>query len=144
MTATVPLLEAIYARLANDATLKSLLEAARGATLNYPLPIFAMQAPPNEPLPVITFNEASNVAFDTSDSLGGDHTIDVHCYSGAASPKQALDILARVSALLSDADATMTVTGWTLVHCRRVSTRCDVDPDGTYHGVASFRALTSQ
>lgn len=144
MTATVPLLTAIYARLANDATLKGLLEAARGGSLSYPLPIYAHQAPPDEPLPTMTINEAVNAAWDTSDSLGGEHTIDVHCWSGAASPKEALDILARVAALLSDCDADMTVTGWTLVHCRRVQTRCDVDPDGTYHGVATFRALTSQ
>lgn len=143
MTATVPLLTAIWSRLANDATLKTLLEDARGASLTYPLPIYPHQAPPDEALPVMTINEVVNAAWDTSDSLGGEHTIDVHCWSSSSSPKQAMDILARVSALLSDCDADMTVTGWTLVHCRRVQSRCDVDPDGSYHGVATFRALTS-
>jgi hypothetical protein len=142
MSVSVALLTAIYDRLKADATLETLLEAARGTTLSAPLPIYLLQAPPNERLPVITFNEVVRAAFDTSDSIGGEHTIDVHCYSGAASPKEAYDILARVEALLTD--PSMTVTGYSLVHCRLASLRCDVDPDGSYHGVATFRVLTSQ
>lgn len=142
MSSSIVLLTAIYDRLKADATLKTLIEAARGATLNTPLPIYLLQAPPDEPLPVITFNEVSRVAFDTSDSVGGEHTIDVHCYSGAASPKEAYDILARVEALLLD--PAITLSGFSLVHCRLSSLRCDVDQDGSYHGVATFRALTSQ
>lgn len=141
MSKSTAVLTAFYGAMKNASTLRTQLEAGRGGSLGNPLPVYLLQAPPDEPLPCVTFNEVSRTPLDTSDSLGGDHLIDVHVYSRAGSPKEAYDILGAIEDIFSD--PSITVTGYTLLHCRPASIRCDVDQDGTYHGVASFRVLTS-
>ncbi|MGL5116514.1 MAG: DUF3168 domain-containing protein [Beijerinckiaceae bacterium] len=140
MSFSTSVLTGVYAALSSDATLQGLLaNPARSAT---PAPVYPVQAAPDVALPYVTFNEVAGVAFDTSDSFGREHTIDIHAWSGAASPKEAYDILGRVETVLQD--AALSVTQGDLILIRLASVRCDVDGDGTYHGVATFRALVSE
>lgn len=141
MSFSTSLLTALFDLLKADSTLAGLL-VAPGRPVSSAPPIYPVQAPPNAPTPFVTFNEVAGVAFDTSDSFGREHTIDVHAWSNGASPLEAYTILGQVETLLQD--AALAVTEGSLVLIRLASVRCDVDGDGSYHGVATFRALVSQ
>ena len=141
MSFSTSILTGVFTALKASAPLAALLTAP-GRPVSSAPPIYPVQAPPDSPLPHVTFNEAGAVAFDTSDSFGREVTLDVHAWSSSSSPLEAYQILAEVEAALQDANLTMT-TG-DLVLIRLASVRCDVDADGTFHGVATFRALISQ
>lgn len=133
---------ALVTLLANDATLQTLISSGRTEqglpAVSAPLPVYPGKAPPNEPTPFLVYNSVGEPAFDTSDSLGVEPTFDVHVY--ASSQLLARQILERVTALLSD--ASLSLSGPSLVFCRRTNSRCD--PEGEdFHGVATFRAIIS-
>lgn len=141
MSFSTSILTAVFNALKADAALAALL-VAPGRPVSSAPPIYPMQAPPDTATPFVTFNEVAATAFDTSDSFGREHTIDVHAWSSSASPLETYAILERVEAVLQD--AALTVTTGDLLLIRLASVRCDVEGDGTFHGVATFRALVSQ
>lgn len=133
------LLAAVFAAMDGDAALKTLLEAGRGAPLSAPLPIYPTKAPPDEPLPYITFNTVAEPSWDTSDSIGADVRFDIHGY--AATEAEARALVERAAVLFTD--PSLSLAGLTLIHCRRVDGRCDPDGEG-FHGVATIRTIISQ
>lgn len=60
------------------------LTAAHG-TLPSPKPIWADAAPADSAQPLITFNDASDVSWDTSDTQGAELLVDVHVWTSKPS-----------------------------------------------------------
>jgi hypothetical protein len=123
------------AALAADTALVALLKPAITPR------VYPIAAPPDEPTPYIVLTQ-TEAAFDTSDSFGREHTVDVHAFSEDESPLEALQIAERIEAALQD--ASLTLSKGALVLIRLTASRCDADPDGGFHAVVTFRALISE
>lgn len=115
-----------------------LLTAGHGGTLPTPKPIWADAAPPNSAQPLITFNEASDLSWDTSDTQGAEALVDVHVWTDKPSRAQAVDLMARIEDLCFD--PAWTVSGFTLVYCRPERSRCEADGEG-FHGMVTLKVI---
>lgn len=124
--------------LEGNATITSLLTAGHGGTLPSPSPIWADNAPPNSPNPLITFNEASDDSWDTSDTQGAELLVDVHVWTDQPSRSQATDLLEAIEQLCFD--PAWTISGFTLVYCRPLRSRCEADGEG-FHGTVTLRVI---
>lgn len=114
-----------------------LLTASHGVLPN-PKPIWADSAPPNAAQPYVTFNEASDNSWDTSDTQGGELLVDVHVWSEKPSRQEAVDLMNRIEDLCFD--PAWTVSGFTLVYCRPARARCEADGEG-FHGVVTLSVI---
>ena len=124
--------------LEGDAPITALLTSQHGVTLPSPSPIWLDQAPPNSLYPLITFNEASDDSWDTSDTRGAELLIDVHVWTDAGPRANATDLLKAIETLCDD--PAWTITGYTLVYCRPLRAKCDADGEG-FHGVVTLRVI---
>jgi hypothetical protein len=144
VSAAAEFMKAIFARLNQDATLKTLLEAGRGSALTLPLPIFANMAPPSEVFPYLTFNQVAATEFDTSSTYGREVQIDVHVWSYKQSPAETYGLLSRVETLLRGAALTLPAPYHPVLVMLEQS-QVELDEDGrTFHGVATARALITE
>lgn len=115
-----------------------LLTTGHGGTLPNPKPIWLDAAPPNSAFPLVTFNEASDLSWDTSDTQGGEALVDVHVWSDKASRSEAAGLIARIETLCFD--PAWAVSGFTLVHCRPAMQRIEADGEG-FHGVVTLKVI---
>ncbi len=91
------------------------------------------------PFPYIVYGAASSVEAGASDFDAQAETVTLHGWSQYDGQKQAKQILAAIYAVLHD--ASLPITGGTLVNLRFADMQTLRDPDGeTYHGVIRFRA----
>lgn len=95
-------------------------------------------------LPYITLNEVSARAFDTQSSYGKSHLFDVHVW---ADQTHGLNRLYTIMMVVEDAMRNSITTlsdDHILVLIRLTDSQTLRDPDGTLHGVLSFRAITQE
>lgn len=126
-----PLLQAIHARLAADATLTALI--GTGGIHDRLLPRAAM--------PCLVIAELRTEDFSTATEQAEEHFLVLDAWSDAQGQKQAQEIAARVRALLHDAN--LTLAGARLVSLmhrttrtrRELKTRCHI-------ATMQFRAVT--
>lgn len=97
---------------------------------------------PDEPTyPYTNMGEWSEEPWDTDDSLGRETEFNVHSWSRYDGMKELKDMMDAIKAALHN--ATLTVTGQTMVMCYEVAMETMLDPDGrTRHGVQRFRITT--
>ena len=96
--------------------------------------------PQNETFPYLTIGPTTQLPWDTKDSDGMEHTIEVHCWSQYAGQSE----IKRMMAASMDAvdNKALIVTGHTLVLLQFTFGQTVSDPDGiTRHGIQRFRAL---
>ncbi|MBN4046380.1 DUF3168 domain-containing protein [bacterium AH-315-P15] len=124
--------QALYTAITGDAGLQALIGNP---------PRLYDDVPADGAFPFVTFGDGVSQDWSTKDSLGAIHTITLHAWSRYEGHKEAQQILEALEAALQD--ATLTITGHTLVNIRFVSSQIIHDPDGaTTHGVIRFRAVT--
>ena len=136
------LLTAIYDALKADATLRTLIETYRGGPAPNPLPIYESAAPPDEPFPYLTFNEAADTDWDVSEAYGRELLIDLHAWTLTGSSLQARRLLRRCELLLRDQALTMADAN--LVHLRAASIRTAVEDGTIRHGTLTLRAIVEE
>lgn len=126
--------KAIYATLANDATLSSLV---KGVYDYVPQPDDA--GDPAD-FPYVTIGEDTLNAWDTDTTTGSDASTTVHTWSRYKGKKEVKAIQGAIYAALNR--ATLPITGYSFVTCDLLTSDSIVDSDGiTQHGVQTFRIL---
>lgn len=106
---------AIYALLADDATLASLLATYAGL----PAVFTTDPAPGNAELPyIVTAGAVSDVPFDTKDKVGRQIMRDVRCYAAATGSTAVVEAMAeRVRELLHRQQVAVDGIGWLMSNC---------------------------
>jgi hypothetical protein len=128
--ADLALQKAIYARLAGDAELASLV----GARIHD-------NVPGDTGFPYVTLGESFIGAWNTGESTGAEHRLTLHAYSRAGGRSQAKTILGALNAALHD--AALTPEGHRLVNLRFLDAETRREADGaTWRGTIRFRAVT--
>lgn len=123
-----PLQQAVYELLSGDSTLLTLVEAV------YDRP------PEGSAYPYVTLGESKIVDWSTKTTVGTEQHLKLHIWSRNGGRKEIAIIMERIYVLLHQ--ASMSVTGHTLVLMRFVSSEIILENDGyTYQGAMVFRAL---
>ena len=95
-------------------------------------------------MPYITLNEVNAQAWDTQTRFGKEHLFDVHVW---ADQTHGFTKLYTAMMVVEDAlreGVTALSDNHNLVLIRLTDSRTLRDPDGTLHGVMSFRAITQE
>lgn len=130
-SAAIELQKAIFATLTADTDLTTQLGGAR---------IFD-HAPANVAFPYLTFGRTSVFDWSTSTDDGNEHIFTVHVWSKSKGKGEALEIAARVKAVLHDADLSLGV--YHLVSLRQELEEVRFNDDhAVYHGLLRYRATT--
>jgi len=130
--ASWPLQQAVFAALSADAGVK--------AVLGDPARIFD-KPPGDAQLPYLLIGDGTEEDWGTASDDGAEHALTLHAWSRAGGRKEARAILAAVYAVLHD--ASLTVSGHSLVNLRFVLSQILVESDGLiYHAIARYRAVT--
>ena len=96
--------------------------------------------PQDETFPYLTLGPTTQLPWDTKNSDGMEHTIEVHCWSQYAGQSEVKRMMA--AALDAIDGVALTVIGHTLVLLQFNFGQTLNDPDGiTHHGVQRYRAL---
>ncbi len=120
--------KAIYSRLTGDSTLNAIISGVYD------------RVPDNTAYPYVTIGNAQWRDWSTQSRQGSEIHLDVHAYSRKGGRKEALDIMARVYALLHD--GSLSVTGHHLVMMRCESAQVRQMEDGlSYAGEMNVRLL---
>ncbi len=91
--------------------------------------------------PFATFGDSDVRDWSTASDRGAEHTVSLHVWSRYEGHKEAQEILDAIEACLHD--ASLSLSGHTLVNIQFISNQIIRDPDGaTTHGVIRFRAVT--
>jgi len=126
--------QALYTALLGDAGLQALI--------GNPARVYD-DVPASASFPFVTFGDADAADWSASETLGGEHTVTLHAWSRYDGHLESPQILEALEALLQD--ATLTLSGHSLINLRFVSSGIVRDPDGaTTHGFIRFRAVTEQ
>jgi hypothetical protein len=92
-------------------------------------------------MPYVDIGEIDILDWGTKNTEGGDHNLTLHVWSNYGGKKECWSIIGQIITTLHE--ASLVVTGHTLVMIRHSNTRVMRDADGlTFHGVVEFRALT--
>lgn len=126
----------------------ALRRASRAALLADPGLVAALggpnvfdEAPPRQPPPYVTFGDASSRDWSASLSSGDEQQFVVTVWSGARGVREALDIAARIVALLSD--ASLTLSGHRLIDLSYVALATRREQHGRFaRADVRFRATT--
>jgi hypothetical protein len=130
-SASFALQAAVFAALADDAPLTSLLGEVR----------IYDDVPPRPAYPYLTFGRSSERDWSTGTDAGTEHVLTLHVWSMAAGRKEAQAIAAAAEAALHD--RALTLAGHRLVNLRHEYSEVRRDADGeTIHGIIRFRAVT--
>lgn len=122
---------AIYARLAADAPLTTLLG---GASIHD-------RAPPDATFPYVTFGPATGDDWSTQIETGLEHRIIIDVWSRDRGRGEPLAIADAIRTAI--AGAALTLPGHALVSIDHRSTEIGLDEDGeTFHAVLTYRAVT--
>jgi hypothetical protein len=123
--------KAVYAALAADATLTTLL----GATAIYD------EAPQNAAFPYAIIDQMQIRDWSTGTETGAEHMLTLHVWSRYAGKKQVHEIADAIRAVLDG--ALLNLDGHRLVNLRHQFSELRREADGeTQHGVLRFRAVT--
>lgn len=124
----LPLQAAIYQTLTGDTTLMALVKS-----------IFD-RAPQGSEFPYITIGDSVANDWSAKTFAGTEQMTTLHIWSQEGGHKETATIMDRIYQLLHD--ASLTVTGNTLIMIRLISSTVMLEMDGsTYHGTMRFRAL---
>jgi hypothetical protein len=128
---TWPLQQSVFAALAADPTLTSLIGPGRVYD----------DVPQSTALPYVTLGPATAQDWSTGSESGTEHRVTVHVWSGARGKKQAHEILGAIRAALHDQP--LSLAGHTLVNFRHERSELRRAPGGkAIQGTARFRAVT--
>jgi Protein of unknown function (DUF3168) len=131
MSATLALQSALIAALRADADLTTLL----GGEAVYD------GAPQGADLPHVTLADLASLDLSGAGAAGQEHFATFHVFSRDGGRRQALEILAAMTALLDD--AALSVAGHTLVNLAIERTEARRQADGkTWRGMMRVRAVT--
>jgi len=123
-----PFQQAVYQALTGDASLMALVSNVYD------------RVPENAVFPYVTIGDAVGRDWSTTTSAGMEYRLALQLFSRGGGRKQAAGIMERLYAVLHD--ATLTVTGQTLVLLRYESSAIRLEDDGvTHRGVFVLRAL---
>ncbi len=123
---------ALYGAIAADAGVKALI--------GDPARIYDDVAA-DATFPFVTLGDGDARIWATKDSAGAEHAVTLHAWSRYEGHKECQQIIEALQDALHD--ASLILTGHTLVNLRFVSSGIIRDPDGaTTHGVIRFRAVT--
>lgn len=130
-SASFALQQSIYAALAADAALTTLLGAPR---------IFD-DVPQKSDFPYLTLGQSSVRDWSTGTESGDEHILTVHVWSRASGRKQTHEIMGALKSALHN--RALTLAGHRLVNLRHEFSDARREPDGeTYHGIVRLRAVT--
>ena len=124
---------AIVERLTNSTDLVTLLGGPR---------IFD-SVPQGTALPYVVFARTVSVPWDSSDSLGDEHTVTLHVWSDAAGRRRVLEIIAAIRDALDDATPALTAHRLVNLACEFSEARREPDSD-LYRGIVRYRAVTER
>lgn len=120
--------QAIYQLINADSTLSGLVTGVHD------------RPPQQTGYPYITIGQADSSDWSTSTSTGQECRFTVDIWSREGGRKQMDTIIQRLYEILHD--GTLTLSGYTLVSMRMMSSQSELGQDGwTYHGSVKFRAL---
>lgn len=123
--------EALYDKLAGDATLSGLISGVRD------------YAPHEVVFPYVQIGHITSVPWDAKDFDGEEQTVTIHSWSQYAGSKEVKQIMDRVRDLLHK--GTISVTGHSVILIRCEFSEVMKDPDSiTHHGVQRFRIITEE
>lgn len=130
MSAHLALQEAALAALAADADIKSLIGDPARVYDDVPrTPVF----------PYVTIGEGSETDWSAQSGEGVECRLILNVWSRYAGRREVKRILARIRAVLHDAD--LSLTGWRLINLRNETLEFARGPGGgTYYGLIRFRA----
>lgn len=130
-SATAELQKAIFARLADDSALATVLGGVR----------IHDHAPANMAFPHVTFGRTSVYDWSTSTESGAEQLLTLHVWSKAKGKKETLEALAAIEAALAPAD--LGLDGFRLVNLRLEFQDIRYDEDiAVHHGLLRYRAVT--
>ncbi len=130
-SASWALQQSIFARLASDTALLTLLGGQR----------IYDDVPQGADFPYVTFGQGLARDWSTGTDDGNEHVLTLHVWSQAKGRKEAHEIMGALRDALHDQP--LTLSGYRLVNLRHEQSEARRDPDGeTYHGIARFRAVT--
>ncbi len=130
-SASFALQQSIYAALAADAQITTLLGAPR---------IFD-DVPQKSDFPYLTLGQSSVRDWSTGTESGDEHILTVHVWSRASGRKQTHEIMGALKSALHN--RALTLAGHRLVNLRHEFSDARREPDGeTYHGIVRLRAVT--
>lgn len=123
--------KAVFAALAADTTLTSLMGAGR----------IHDDAPQQAAFPYLTLGQSTARDWSTATDEGAEHVLTVHVWSRAAGKKEAHAIMRAVRQSLHDQP--LPLEDHRLVNLRHEISDAARDADGeTVHGIVRFRAVT--
>jgi hypothetical protein len=97
--------------------------------------------PPDSAFPYVVLGDGSEADWSTSTEDGREHTIQIDVWSRQPGHKEAKQIADVIRATLNN--ASLTVSGATLIDIRHLTTDFSREPDGqTFRARVSFRAVT--
>lgn len=127
---SLPIQKAIYDALTGDATLMGKIEGVYD------------HVPQNESFPYVSIGKdtASDFSGNTFDGVNAD--VMINTWARGAGRKECKEIMAEIYRVLHN--ASLTVTGFTLVLLQFDFSDTELDPDGeTYHGVQRFKMIVT-
>jgi hypothetical protein len=131
---------AVYTRLNNYAALTAVIGSNK---------VFDF-VPESATPPYVVIGDDTATDWDTKDTSGWNFTVTIHCWSfEAAGRKQVKSILSHVFDALHQQEASITVSGFNLIHIRREFQETfqeaagEGQTDRFYHGVARYRAVVT-
>ena len=133
--------QAIYDRLANDATLIALLSDYNGS----PAIFTVMPIPEDVDLPyIITEGEVSNIPFDTKNSSGREIYRDIRCYTEADGSAVTVETIAeRIRTLFHNHE--LVVSGYdNAMLCEAESLSVAPFEDGVYGRIVTVRFIAME
>ena len=130
-SASWALQQSVYATLAADPQLTTLLGAAR---------IFD-DVPPKSDFPYLTLGQSSVRDWSTGTDAGDEHLLTLHVWSRANGRRQTHEIMGALKSALHN--RVLTLSGHRLINLRHEYSDARRDADGdTYHGIVRPRAVT--
>jgi len=130
-SANWPLQQAVYAVLATNPPLTTLLGGAR---------IFD-DVPQAAPYPHVSLGQTSSSDWGTGTEDGEEHILTLHVWSQAGGRGEAQRVIGAIRDALHT--ASLPVTGHSLISLRQQFSDVRRDPDGiTIHGLVRYRAVT--
>lgn len=123
--------QSIYATLADDAAVLSLLGGPR----------IYDDVPQGASFPYLTIGQSTLRDWSTGSEEGHEHTLTLHVWSREKGRKQTHALMGALRDALHDRP--LTLEGHRLVNLRHELSEARREPDGdTYHGIVRYRAVT--
>lgn len=125
----------------HDAVLKVLRAAVK------PTPVFE-HVPQNDPdkrdFPYLVIGDGTVDEFDTDSELGQEHRLELHVFSRYRGKQEVRELQKKIYDVLNDPALTLSAGAALVLLFYEFSTIVQ-DPDGrTYHGIARYRAITTE